>query len=190
MALLFLGDSITQWWDEYSYKKFFGLYDPVNLGISGHTTKDTLELIQLTGLHKLKPNVVVLQIGTNNADNGITTGETLSDIKRIINNILKLSSQTRILLIGPLPRGLSESDKYRVFNVQVNKLLSEEKFPDYVFYVDLSDIFLRSDKSICKSIMYDYLHLTPKGYKDLSESISSFLFILFSHTPTTLGKSG
>lgn len=180
MTIVFLGDSITQWWEPNLFKQHFGFYEPVNLGISGYTTKNVIELLELSKLHNLNPEVIVLHIGTNNADNGITTGETLEDIHKIINLILKINKKTKILLIGLLPRGLSSSDKYRVFNNEVNKLLEVAKFVDNVYYIDVSNIFIRGDGSISKKIMYDYLHLTDEGYQYFTESISSFLFLLYS----------
>jgi lysophospholipase L1-like esterase len=185
MTIVFLGDSITQWWEPNFFKQHFGFYDPVNLAVAGYTTKNVIELLELSKLHNLNPELVVLHIGTNNADHGITTGETLEDIQEIINLILKINSDTKILLIGLLPRGLSSSDKYRVFNNEVNKLLEYAKFVDNVYYIDIGNIFLRKDGSISKKIMYDYLHLTEEGYKYFTESISSFLFLLYSSSPTS-----
>jgi lysophospholipase L1-like esterase len=180
MTIVFLGDSITQWWEPNFFKQHFGFYEPVNLAVAGYTTKNVIELLELSKLHNLNPEVVVLHIGTNNADNGITTGETIKDIHEIINLILKINKNTKILLIGLLPRGLSSSDKYRVFNNEVNKLLEVAKFVDNVYYIDVSNIFIRGDGSISKKIMYDYLHLTEEGYQYFTESISSFLFLLYS----------
>jgi beta-glucosidase len=189
MTIVFLGDSITQWWEPNLFKQHFGFYEPVNLAVSGYTTKNVIELLELSKLHNLNPEVIVLHIGTNNADNGITTGETLEDIHKIINLILKINKKTKILLISLLPRGLSSSDKYRVFNNEVNKLLEVAKFVDNVYYIDVSNIFIRGDGSISKKIMYDYLHLTDEGYQYFTESISSFLFLLYSSSSTTLNSS-
>lgn len=182
--LLFLGDSITQWWDADCFREFFGSYDPLNLGMTGHTTKDTLEYVKLSGLNGLKPDLIILQIGTNNPDHGMTTGETVKEIKEIIKSIRSISSNSKILLIGPLPRGDSQDDRYRVFNAEVNKLLSKIEFESTIFYVDLGYEFLTSDSSISSKIMYDKLHLTVKGYRILSEQISSLLFILFGPRST------
>ena len=185
--LLFLGDSITQWWDADCFKEYFGSYEPLNLGMSGHTTKDTLEYVKLSGLNGFKPDLIILQIGTNNPDHGMTTDETVKEIKEIIETIHSISPNSKVLLIGPLPRGDSQEDRYRVFNAEVNKLLSKIEFESRIFYVDLGYEFLKSDSSICSKIMFDKLHLTARGYRILSEQISSLLFILFG-SPSRQGS--
>lgn len=176
--ILFLGDSITAWWDEVCFNKYFGNYNPINLGISGHNTRHTLDYIRLCKLNNMQPKVVVLQIGTNNSDHGMTTHETVEDIKEILNVILEYIPNTNILLVGPLPRGMSPLDKYRVFNNEVNKMLRKVPFDLRVQYIDVGYILLQSSGTISSEIMHDMLHLTRKGYEILSDHLSSFVSLL------------
>jgi len=171
MSLIFLGDSITQWWDKENFSKYFEKYSPINLGFAGHSTKDTLSYLTLSKLNELIPKTVVLQIGTNNADRDITTQETVDDINKILKWILEYNSECKILLIGPLPRGVSKVDRHRVFNREVNKALGKIVFNERVKYVDIGMDFLNADESISPYIFYDGLHLTRYGYMILSESI-------------------
>ena len=185
--IVFLGDSIFQWWDQEHFK-LFSKYKPVNFGVAGYTTKDVLSFLELTNLHGLKPDAIVILIGTNNSDHNYTTSETFAEIKEITRVALELSPKSKILLMGILPRGESNVDRKRVFNSTVNKLLKVEKFQKEVYFIDIGYMFLKGDEhqSISKEIMYDGLHLTKKGYGLLSESISSFLTVLlpsFSPTP-------
>jgi beta-glucosidase len=176
--IVFLGDSITQWWDAEYFNHYFGMYKPVNLGIAGHSSKDTLEYMELSHFNNLKPSNVVLQIGTNDGDHDMTTGETASNIEKICNLVFEHSPKSKILLVGPLPRGERVSDRHGVYNKEVNKLLSASQFrrDTRIKYVDIGIMFTDDKGKISKDIMYDYLHLTKQGYHILSEVVSEFLF--------------
>jgi len=175
--IVFLGDSIFQWWDPEHFK-IFSNYEPVNFGVAGYTTKDVLNFLVMTELHRLKPEVIVILIGTNNSDHHYTTAQTFQDIKDIIDVALELSPNSKILLVGILPRGDSNVDRKRVFNTTVNNLLKAEKFSKHVYYIDIGYIFLKGQEHISKQIMYDGLHLTSEGYGLLSKCISSFISVL------------
>jgi len=174
--IVFLGDSITQWWDAEFFNHHFGMYTPINLGMSGHTSKDTLEYIELSKLNNFRPSKLVLQIGTNDGDRNMSTGDTLDNIQQICKLLLELSPATKIFLVGPLPRGETTTDRYRIYNREVNKLLRVSKRDPRVKYIDIGMMFTEEDGTISKNIMYDFLHLTKKGYEILSEVVSQFLF--------------
>lgn len=174
--IVFLGDSITQWWDAEYFNKYFELYNPINLGMAGHTTKDTIEFLELSHFNALKPSNAVLQIGTNDGNDEMSTGETASNIQKICNLILEYSPSTRILLVGPLPRGESLEDRRCIYNREVNKLLRVSKRDERITYIDIGIMFTNNEGKIEKDMMFDYLHLTKKGYHILSELVSEFLF--------------
>jgi lysophospholipase L1-like esterase len=181
--IVFLGDSIFQWWDKEQFK-VFSKYDPVNFGVAGYTTRDILDFLVMTNMHGLQPEVIVILIGTNNSDHDYTTAQTHKEIKDIVDVLLQLSPKSKILLVGILPRGASNADRQRVFNTTVNKLLKAEQFQKEVYYIDVGYMFLMGEESISKKIMYDGLHLTSEGYGLLSEAISSFIPILLENNPT------
>jgi len=177
--IVFLGDSIFQWWDQEHFK-IFSKYEPINFGVAGYTTKNVLEFLQITKFHGLKPEVIIILIGTNNSDHNYTTEETFQEIKKILKLLIEFSPKSKILLVGILPRGESDTDRKRTFNNAVNKLLKAEKFQNAIYYIDIGYLFLKNENSgqISKKIMYDGLHLTSEGYKLLSEAISNFITIL------------
>jgi N-acetylglucosamine-6-sulfatase len=175
--VVFLGDSIFQWWDQEQFKRL-AKFNPINFGISGYTTQNVLSFLLSTKLHNMKPDVIVILIGTNNSDHNFTTGETIEEIKEILDLVLEISPNSKIILLGILPRGASSVDRKRVFNDTVNKALKATNFSDPVFYADIGYLFLNDDSTISKEIMYDGLHLTPKGYYLLTEAVSSFITVL------------
>ena len=63
---------------------------------------------------------------------------------------------------------------------QVNKKLQVAKFSKQIHYADIGYIFTDDDGKISKEIMYDGLHLTPKGYYLLSEALSGFVSAVLS----------
>src|SRR4051794_22498159 len=62
--LLFLGDSITQGWnDNEVWKRYYGPRHAANFGIGGDQTQHVLWRIQNGELEGIRPKVVVLMIG-------------------------------------------------------------------------------------------------------------------------------
>ena len=159
---------------------YFGEHESYNLGVSGHTTKDTLKHIEKHFSRYSRASTVILQIGTNDADNNITTVETFENIQQICTNIFKFNAVARILLVGPLPRGQNPHDKYRMFNIEVNKLLRASKKDPRITYIDIGHMFLDDDRTISCYVMYDFLHLTKRGYNILSGEIADHLLSSFS----------
>jgi len=168
-----------QWWDKEIFEKYFSNLNPVNFGIAGHTTKDTLEFLQISKFHNLKPGVIVLLIGTNNTDHGYTSVQTFNEIREITQLLLELSPESKILVLSILPRGESKTDPKRVINNEVNKLLTTSNLDSRIFYMDIGHLFVKKDGTISSRIMYDKLHLTPHGYTILSEVVKSYLYVIF-----------
>lgn len=173
--IVFLGDSITEWWDKELYTNCFKEYEPYNLGVSGHTTKDTLKHIEKHLSRYSRASTVIIQTGTNDADHNMTTGETFENIQQICTNVFKLNPVARILLVGPLPRGESPNDKHRMYNREVNKLLRRSKKDPRITYLDIGHMFLEGDTTISCYVMYDFIHLTKRGYNILSGEIADHL---------------
>jgi lysophospholipase L1-like esterase len=178
--IVFLGDSIFEWWDEKSFKLYFSEFQPVNFGTAGYTTKDVIQFLELTRLHSLKPEVIILLIGTNNSDHDYTTSQTLDEITRIVELLVELTPDSEVILLGILPRGFVPEDRKRILNEHVNKRLQVAKFPKEIHYADIGYLFMDNYGMISKDIMYDGLHLTQTGYILLSEALSRFISAILS----------
>jgi hypothetical protein len=81
-AVVFLGDSITQGWDDRLERSFPGL-KVVNRGISGDTTRGVLIRLQEDVL-AVRPSAVVLLIGTNDLDEHMEPEAIVANLKLII----------------------------------------------------------------------------------------------------------
>lgn len=170
--LVFVGDSITASWDPSVFRQYFGLLSPLLLGISGDRTEGILYRLsqsELTGFH---PQVLVLLAGTNNTGVGGAPENTALGIAEIVRLVHARLPNTKILLLGVLPRGLETSDKLRQVNAQVNALIAQCADDQTVFYLDAASRLLDPAGRLTDQVSFDRLHLTPTGYRRLAEAMA------------------
>ena len=174
--LLFLGDSITEWWDKEIFQNDFSKYKIVNLGKAGYTTMDLINILEKGIINTIKPSVIVLMIGTNNLGVLNNNPNVIAyDIKKIIDILLFKFPDTKILLRGLLPRGKFKTNSLRIDKNAVNKIISGFANNTNVTYIDNSSQFLNSNGSIINELMPDNIHLSKKGYQVLSESLTPYI---------------
>ena len=91
--LLFFGDSITEF---CPLKKYYGEYEPFNSGISGNTTQDLLDRMEVS-VYAYQPAALVLLIGVNDIINeGRNADEVAGNYRQILQE-LKEHGVDRIL---------------------------------------------------------------------------------------------
>lgn len=168
--LIFLGDSITQGWNDNAvWQKYYGSRKAANMGIGGDRTQHVLWRLENGNIEGLSPKLVVLMIGTNNS--GTNTAEEISDgIKAIIAKLRSALPETKVLLLGIFPRG-EQLIPQRSTNMTANQLARQVADGSSVHYLDIGEAFLNDDGTISKEIMPDFLHLTLAGYEIWAESI-------------------
>ena len=175
--LVFIGDSITQAWENPGRKvwaKFYGKRNAVNLGISGDRTQHVIWRLDNGNLYNIQPKAAVIMIGTNNS--GSNTSQEIADgLKIIVKQIRTKSPKTKILLLGVFPRGTNKADKKRQVNEGANAIFSKLDDGKHVHYLDIGPKFLEKDGTLTREIMPDLLHLSEKGYSIWAESIESEL---------------
>jgi lysophospholipase L1-like esterase len=173
--LLFLGDSITQGWnDNEVWKRFYGPRNAANFGIGGDRTQHVLWRIQNGELEGIEPKVAVLMIGTNNASSG-TPDEIAQGVTVIVEELRNRLPRAKILLLGVFPRSEKPNairDKLTSVNAKIAKLDDGS----HVKFVDIGKSFLNEDGTISREIMPDYLHLSRKGYRIWAESMEPTLW--------------
>ena len=168
--LVFLGDSITQGWNNNAvWQEFYGHRKAANMGIGGDRTQHVLWRLDHGNVDGISPKLVVLMIGTNNS--GDNTAEEIGEgIKAIVAKLRQKLPQTKVLLLAIFPRG-QKPNPLREKNAKASQLASEVADGEMVYYLDIGDKFLEPDGSIRKEIMPDYLHLSLKGYRIWAEAI-------------------
>jgi dipeptidyl aminopeptidase/acylaminoacyl peptidase/lysophospholipase L1-like esterase len=187
VSILLLGDSLTEGWEQNGQAMWKQLIEPLGaaaFGISGDRVEHVLWRItegkQLAGL---KPQVVVLQIGSNNlgADrhgklSGGNSPEEIGDgIAAIVAEVRKQLPESRIVLLGILPRAPKADAPVRAKIKTVNERLAKIADGKQVKFLDAGEKFLDGDGSIREVVMPDGLHLSAKGYELLARILNEEL---------------
>ena len=166
--ILFLGDSITDFWRSKGSNVWNQYYAPrhaANFGISGDRTQHVLWRIENGELDGIHPKVTVLMIGTNNSKS-----DSAEDIARaigmIIDDIHSKIPDTKILLLAIFPRNTAKDTPKSLETIRdVNTQIAFYDNSDTVRFLDIGAKFLGPDGKVHKDVMADYLHPTEKGYK-------------------------
>lgn len=166
--VLFLGDSITDLLARGDGKQLWdALYAPLgalNFGIGGIRTSHVLWQIEAGQVTTAAPKVVVLLIGSNNLAENEPPAEVAAGVEKIITELQTRLPDTRVLLLGILPRGPAADDPLRAPIAETNRLLAELGDDDRVVYLDLGGYFVDPDGAIWLLLMPDTLHPNYWGY--------------------------
>jgi lysophospholipase L1-like esterase len=178
--VLFLGDSITDFWRNKGravWDKYYAPLHAANFGISGDRTQHVLWRMGNGELDGIKPKVVVLMIGTNNTGlerDGKTprnaTSEVIEGVTAVVKGLRAKLPESKILLLAIFPRGQKDDpirDQLKEINAAVSKL-DDGKF---VKFLDIGRKFLEADGTLSKEIMPDLLHPGEKGYQIWADAI-------------------
>ena len=171
-AVIFLGDSITDLWeDSWRGKSVWDAtfaaepYRAIDLGFSGDRTEHVLYRIAHGEFDGYRAKAIVLMIGTNNAWHRPFSEEppidTVVGVKRILEALRAKQPDARVILHPIFPC----SDKQqRLRNETVNRELV--KFADgrHVVWCDISDQFTLPDGTVSKEVLYDGTHPGAFGY--------------------------
>ena len=181
--LLFLGDSITQGWNNNAtWKRFFDPRRAANFGIGGDRTQHVLWRLEHGEIDGIRPKVVVLMIGTNNVG-GNSTDEIAAGIEAIVQRLRDKLPESKVLLLGVFPRGASRpKDQTAVAPdpriSEINDKISRLDDGKMIKYLDIGKHFLTTDGQVPKDLMPDFLHLSSRGYRTWAEAIEPVLWDL------------
>ena len=130
--LIFLGDSITHFWTSEGYwkndgtevwNKFYGKRNAVNMGVRGDWTQHVLWRLDHGNIDGIAPKLAVLMIGTNPI--GVDPPEDVAEgVKAIVEKLRAKLPQTKVLLLGLLPRGETQEDRFRQLTTKTNEIIS------------------------------------------------------------------
>jgi beta-glucosidase len=178
LQLIFLGDSITAYWQRAGlpvWTKYYSQYDSGDFGIPGETTDQTLGHIEGGILDGLHPKAVVILIGTNNIGKHHDQPEWVAaGIQKIVTTVQEKLPQSQIILLGIFPCG-SKTDARRAKVAAVNDIISKVDFGPQVHYLDLGPKFLDPTGDLPKAIFPDLLHPSEQGYQIWAENMQPIL---------------
>ncbi|TFW15821.1 glycosyl hydrolase 2 galactose-binding domain-containing protein [Duganella callida] len=164
--LLFVGDSITEGWNQDVWNKSFGGWRAANFGIGGDHTGNVLWRLQNGHAEKLHPKAVVLTIGVNNFSFCSASPEqAFEGIKLVVVQLRKLYPEARILLNAVLPHGQTPQSPERMRVAELNRMVATLNDGQHVFYHDYGQRFLRANGEMSPQVMGDFLHPTVQGYQ-------------------------
>jgi len=188
--VLFLGDSITDFWRTRGSNVWNRYYAPLhaaNFGISGDRTQHLLWRIDHGELDGIHPKVVVLMIGTNNTGKERdgqtirnTVPEVIQGIQAVVADIRSKLPESKILLLGIFPRGHLE-DPQRAQVAVINTVIAKLDDGRRVHYLDLTPRFLEPDGSLSRAVMPDLLHPSERGYEIWAEAMQPTLETLLKN---------
>ena len=179
--VLFLGDSITDFWRRDNtpnqggkkiWDREFAPLRAENFGISADRTQHVLWRLQNGEVEGIKPKVVVLMIGTNNTgferDNVTprnTTAQISEGVQAVVETLRAKLPATKILLLAIFPRGERPDNPQRMQIAEINRALARLDDRRMIRYLDIGPKFLATDGTLPKEIMPDFLHPGEKGYE-------------------------
>jgi len=175
--LLFMGDSITDFWrnetGNYAGKavqeKYFGKWKVANYGIAGDTTQGVLYRLQHGEGQGIKPRAIMLMIGTNNTGRN-SAAEIAEGVGAVVLQLQKDFPDAKILLLAIFPRGRA-SDPVRNTIADINRSIAKLDDGKKVFYQDIGKGFLDASGNIPADVMSDGLHPTSKGYEIWAQAV-------------------
>lgn len=173
--VLFIGDSITEFFQKKSGKKVWdekiAPLNAANIGISGDGTAHVLWRLEHGNIEgALSPRVIVMMLGTNNPKYGINDPKiTAEDIKMILKKLRQRFPDAHILLYGIFPRG-EKPNEHRKINDAVNAIIATYESSN-IHYININDRLMNEDGSVDKTVMPDYLHPAERGYEIWTECL-------------------
>ena len=172
IQLVFLGDSITDFWQ----KRGKAVWDAADFGVSGEHTEHTLGHIAGGILDGLHPKAVVIMIGTNNI--GHIADEqpewTAGGIRKIVKTVHEKLPDAKVLLLGVFPREGKDS-RHRKQITEINAIIRKLDDGKATRFLDLTAKFTDANGEIPKDIMPDGLHPNAAGYKIWAEAMQPLL---------------
>ena len=177
--VLMIGDSITHSWEKAGlsvWNKYYQSRNGFNIGIGGDRTEHVLWRLQNGAVDNMQPKVAVLMIGTNNTGHRMDPADhTALGIESIIKSLRQRLPNTKLLLLAIFPRNLSIHNELRRRNNAINMQLATLADDEYIYFLNINDVFLDQHGSLNTKVMPDHLHLNEEGYRLWAESMEPIL---------------
>lgn len=187
--LVFIGDSITHMWGgtpksnrqsgDAVWQKFYTPRQAVNMGFGWDRTQQVLWRLDNGEFEGIAPQVAVVLIGTNNmvghAVRENTNPEIVAGITAVCTKIREESPQTRVLLLGLLPRGADPANPHRARIRAINQELAKLDGQNQITFLDIGTKLLDADGKFLPGVAPDHLHLSEQGYTIWAEAMEPTL---------------
>ncbi|MGO9614625.1 MAG: GDSL-type esterase/lipase family protein [Dissulfurispiraceae bacterium] len=169
MEIVFIGDSLTQYFD---WQRRFPEHTVMNLGIAGESVEELLARIDTISYTINRPDIIFVMTGINN----VVMEE--YDIAECYRKIMKRLSATfknaELVVQSILPADLSWVDNKIIesINMSLKRIAHEVKAE----YLDVTRLFINaSGRPVCEYLLDDGVHVSDKGYELWSKIVESFI---------------
>lgn len=170
--VLFLGDSLVERFETDApeiWQRHMTARGVLNAGVSGDRTEHLLWRLQHGNLAGPPPAAAIVLIGTNDLTIGGDTGRPPELVAEGIRADLLYLRQhlpnTRLVLLGLLPRASSADRPLRRGTVEVNRLIQHCGDNRSVVYADLGGVLLDGEGRLSREVSPDLLHFSREGYQ-------------------------
>lgn len=174
--VVFLGDSITQAWEDAgkaAWDKHFAPLGALNWGYSGDRTEHLIWRLQNGDIQRVKPKAAVILIGTNNTGQSQRpAAETVAGIQRTLEDLAWKWPDTQIVLMSIFPRAEKADNPLRKINNEINEQLKSLADGKRIHLLDINSAFMDSEGTLNKDLLPDLLHLSPAAYDIWAEALA------------------
>ena len=171
-GVLFIGDSLTEWFHLESY---FPEIRIRNEGIAGDTTFGVLERIEEIPLQGCE--LIFLMIGINDIFNGFEKEDIIENLELIIENLQTYASGAKLYVQSILPVNepmIGYSHDLNTSIRLINASLREYCEDRHLTYLDLHAAYVNG-VDMAHEYTSDGAHLSRKGYDLWAEKIKALL---------------
>ena len=180
-AVVLLGDSITQGWNDRLPAAFPGM-KVANRGISGDTSRGVL--LRLQGdVIALNPKAVVLLIGTNDIEEGARPDVVERNVKAILEALRAHNPRMPIVLCEVFPSSSTKNRPTAVIKETNARLLALVKHDAQVTPIDTWRLWATAEGDAPIAEFPDLLHLNDAGYARWTAALRPVLESLGLFTP-------
>ncbi|HHU50228.1 MAG TPA: hypothetical protein GXZ36_00160 [Firmicutes bacterium] len=177
IGVVFLGDSLTRRWEDYEevWNKYFAKYHPANFGVGSDSIQNVKWRILHRELDGIAPRVLILLIGTNNLPTN-SVAEIVSGIEELVEIIREKLPNTKLLLLGLLPRNLDDQGiDYNAKITAINQKLQAYCAEHQVRFAEIGGVLPQRDGQVEASVMPDGLHLNEEGYELIGPELVRYI---------------
>lgn len=169
---MLIGDSMIERWPNDMLTTAFDGTEILNLGIGGDRTQHVLWRLNNLDLSQQNPSHTILLIGTNNLSRFDSACSISAGIEKIVLKIRHLMPETKIVIIGILPRG--EGFSYRKNEISDINLKLKALQDQQITFLDPSSVFSKPEEEK-ENFIPDRIHLTRHGYGKLTQLLQQRL---------------
>lgn len=178
---VFLGDSITDWYD---LDKYFEGLPVVNSGVSGYSTSNILNNMNKM-VYQYNPSKVFILIGINDLELKVDDDVVVNNIRKIVQGIKKNRRYAKIYVESIYPINNSDDDKIEgsIINgnrknsdiIDINNKLVKLTKEEGATYIDLHKELVDDNGLLKIEYTVDGLHLSSEGYEKVTEVLRKYI---------------